>query len=66
MSTFFQIDLEVIKIIRSEDFSLGFAENISKFVILRRNIGKVRSLCKFCGVVLNVQRVKTELKLARA
>jgi len=31
--------------IRSEDFSFGFTENISKFVILERNIRKVRSLC---------------------
>jgi len=38
---------------RSEDFSFGFAENVGKFVILRRNIGKVRSFCKFCRVSLN-------------
>ena len=50
---------------RSKDFSLSFAENISEFVILERDIGKIRSLCKFCGVGLNIQRVKTELKLAR-
>jgi len=31
--------------VRSKDFSFGFAKNISKFVILRRNIRKVRSLC---------------------
>jgi len=54
LSTFFQIDLEVIRMMRSESFSLSFAENISKFIILRRIIGKVRSLCKFCGVSLNV------------
>ena len=40
--------------IRSEGFSFGFAENISKFVILRRDIGKVRSLHKFCRVSLNI------------
>jgi len=40
--------------IRSEDFSFGFAENISKFIILRRDIGKVRSLYKFYRVGLNV------------
>jgi len=50
---------------RSKDFSLSFAENISEFVILERDIGKIRSLYKFCGVGLNIQRVKTELKLAR-
>jgi len=65
LSTFFQIDLEIIKMMRSKDFSLSFAENISEFVILERDIGKIRSLCKFCGVGLNIQRVKTELKLAR-
>jgi len=34
LSTFFQINLEVIKIVRSKYFNLGFAENISEFVIL--------------------------------
>jgi len=66
LSIFFQIDLEVIKIMRSEYFSLGYAENICEFVILKGNIRKVRSLCKFCRVGLNVWRAKTELKLARA
>ena len=51
---------------RSKDFNLGFAENIGEFVIFRENIEKVRSLCKFCRVGLNVQRAKIELKLARA
>ena len=51
---------------RSKDFNLGFAENIGEFVILRENIEKVRSLCKFCRVGLNVQRAKIELNLARA
>jgi len=51
---------------RNEDFSLGFAENFGKFMILRRDIGKIRSLCKFFRVGLNIRRVKTELKLARA
>jgi len=53
LSTFFQINLEVIRAMRSEDFSFGFAKNISKFMILRRDIGKVRTLYKFCGVSLN-------------
>jgi len=39
---------------RSENFSFSFAENIGEFMILRKNIGKVRSFCKFCGVSLNV------------
>ena len=66
LSTLFQIDFEVIRIMRSENFSFGFAENVSEFVILRRDIGKVRSLCKTCRGSLNVQRVKTEFKVVRA
>ena len=54
LSTFFQIDFEVIMTMRSKDFSFIFAENVSKFVILRRDIRKVRSFCTFCGVSLNV------------
>ena len=51
---------------KSEYFSFGFAENVSKFIIFRRDIGKIRSLCKFCRAGLSVQRVKTEFKIARA
>jgi len=54
LSTFFQIDFEVIKMMRSKDFSFSFAENISKFMILGGNIRKVRSFCKFCRFSLNV------------
>jgi len=54
LSTFFQIDLEVIRMMKSKYFNLGFAENVSKFVILRGDIGKVRSFYKFCEVGLNV------------
>jgi len=54
LSTFFQIDFEVIRTMRSENFSFSFAENVSEFVILRRNIRKIRSFCKFCEVNLNV------------
>jgi len=39
---------------RSKDFSFGFAKNVSEFIILRRNIEKIRSLYKFCGVSLNI------------
>ena len=39
---------------KSKYFNLGFAENVSKFVILRGDIGKVRSFYKFCEVGLNV------------
>jgi len=54
LSIFFQIDFEVIRILRSENFSFSFAKNIGKFIILRRDIGKIRSFCKFCGISLNV------------
>ena len=66
MSTFFQINFEVIGIMRRKSFSFSFAENISKFVILGGNIGQIRSFCKFCGVGLNVQRTKTEVKIVGA
>ena len=54
MSTLFQIDFEVIRTMRRESFSFSFAENVSKFVILRRNVGQIRSFYKFCEVSLNV------------
>jgi len=54
LSTLFQIDFEVVRTMRSENFSFSFSENVSKFVILGRNIGEIRSFCKFCGVGLNV------------
>jgi len=47
LSTFFQIDLEITRPMRSENFSFGFAQNIGKFMIFGRDIGEVRSLCKF-------------------
>ena len=54
MSTLFQVDFEVIRMMRRESFSFSFAENVSKFVILRRDIREIRSFCKFCGVGLNI------------
>ena len=51
---------------RSENFSLSFAENISKFVILRRNVGQIRSFYKFCRVGLNIQRTKIEFEIVGA
>ena len=63
MSTLFQIDFKVIRMMRRESFSFSFAENIGKFVILRRNIGQIRSFCKFCRISLYVQRMKTEFKI---
>jgi len=66
LNTFYQIDFEVIRMMRSKDFSFSFAENIDEFVILRRNIGKIRGFCKFYRVSLNVQRMKTEFEIARA
>ena len=66
MSTFFQIDFEVIKMMRRESFSFSFVENIGKFMILRRDVGQIRSFCKFCGVSLNVQRIKIKFEIIRA
>ena len=54
MSTLFQIDFEVIRTMRRESFSFSFAKNISKFMILERDIGKIRSFYKFCRISLNV------------
>ena len=51
---------------RSENFSFSFAEDIGEFIILGRDIGEIRSFCKFCKVSLNVQRTKTEFKIVRA
>ena len=54
MSTLFQIDFEVVRTMSRENFSFSFAENVGKFVILGRDIGEIRSFCKFGGVGLNV------------
>ena len=66
MSTFFQIDFEVIRTMRSKDFSFSFAENVGKFMILRRDIGEIRSFYKFCRVSLNVRKTKTEFEIVGA
>jgi len=50
---------------RSEDFSLSFAKNIDEFVILGRDIRKVRSFCKFCKISSNVRRVKTKFEIMK-
>ena len=51
---------------RRENFSFSFAENIGKFVILGRNVGQIRSFYKFCGVGLNIRRMKTEFEIVGA
>ncbi len=51
---------------RSENFSFSFAENIGEFMILERDIGEIRSFCKFYRVSLNVWRMKTEFKIVGA
>ena len=66
MSILFQIDFEVIRIMKKESFSFSFAENIDKFVILGRDIRQVRSFYKFCRVSLNVQRTKIEFEIVGA
>ena len=48
---------------KNKNFSFSFTENIGKFMILRRDIGKIRSFCKFCGVSLNVQEQRQSSKL---
>jgi len=50
----FQIDFEVIRMMRRESFSFSFAENVGKFMILGRDIGEISSFCKFCRVGLNI------------
>ena len=66
MSTLFQIDFEVIRMMRRVCFSFSFAENVGKFVILRVDVGQIRNFCKFCRVSLNVQRTKTEFEIVGA
>ena len=44
MSTLFQIDFEVIRTMRSENFSFSFAENVGKFMILGGNCYGLKSL----------------------
>ena len=66
MNTLFQIDFEIIRMMRRENFSFSFAKNVGKFVILGRDIGEIRSFYKFCGVSLNIRRTKTEFKIVRA
>ena len=52
--------------IRRESFSFSFAKNVGKFVILRRDVRQIRNFCKFCGVSLNVQRMKTDFEIVGA
>jgi len=66
LSTLFQIDFEVIRTIRRENFSFCLVENVGKFMILGRDIGEIRSFCKFCRVGLNVRRTKTEFEIVGA
>jgi len=35
-------------------------------MIFKRNIGKIKSFCKFCEVSLNIQKIKIKLKIVRA
>jgi len=49
---------------KSENSSFSFTENVSEFMILGRDIGKVRSFYKFCGISLNIQGMKTEFKIS--
>jgi len=40
---FFQIDFEIIRIMRSKDFNFGFTEDISKFMIFWRTMKKLEA-----------------------
>jgi len=51
---------------RRKSFSFSFTENIGEFMIFRRDIGKIRSFYKFCGVSLNIQRTKTKFEIVEA
>ena len=51
---------------RSENFSFSFTENVGEFIILGRDIGEISSFCKFCRISLNIQKAKTEFKIAGA
>jgi len=62
--TFFQIDLKVIKAMRSENFSFRFTKDAGKFVIFRRNIKEIRSrLYKVCRVSLTSEEQRQIWKL---
>jgi len=50
---------------RSEDFSLSFFENISKFMILKKTLKRSEVSASFIKVGINVQKTKTELKFAK-
>jgi len=67
LNTLFQIDFEVIRIMRSKNFNFSFAENVSEFVILRRDIGKIRSFCKFLSGVVHtgVEVCRMDLEMSR-
>ena len=47
-----------------KNFSFSFTKDVSKFVMLRRNIKEVGSLYKLYKVCLDIQRVKTVLKFS--
>ena len=66
LNTLFQIDFEVIRTMIRESFSFYLAENIGKFMILGRDIGEIRSFHKFCGVGLNIWRMKTKFEIVGA
>jgi len=51
LSIFFQIDLEIIRIVRSKDFSFGFAENIGKFKYSERTLKRLRASTSFVKLV---------------
>jgi len=60
-----QIVLEIIEIIR-KNFSFEFTEDVSEFVVLGRNIRKVKSgLYKVYRACLDFWEVKTDLEITK-
>ena len=62
---FFQVDFKIIRMVGCKVVSLSFTKNISKVMILGRNIGKVnRVLLQLCLVsgsgIGNIRKVNTE------
>ena len=53
--------------IRSKNFSFGFTKDISKFIVLKKNIRKVKSkLCNVYRDYLNPWGVNTNFKIIKA
>ena len=45
-SAFLQVNLQIIRTVRGKVIGLSFTENVSKFMILWRDVGKIHSLLR--------------------